>query len=208
VWLEGADWGTFANVASDRYAKGLPLDAALAPDVLLAWALNGEPLSAEHGFPLRVVVPGCFGTNSIKWLTRVRVAVGRLDGFFTARLYNREVLVDGRPVRQPVRELDVHSVIVRPGEGDALAAALQPVTGWAWSVHEVTRVEVSVDGGTSWSPARVEPRSAPRAWQRFAVEWAAPAGRQVLACRATDHAGRTQPATGRDRIFTAAVTVQ
>jgi DMSO/TMAO reductase YedYZ molybdopterin-dependent catalytic subunit len=207
VWLEGADSGTFANVASDRYAKDLPLEAALAPDVLLAWALNGEPLSAEHGFPVRAVVPGFFGTNSVKWLTRIRVADGRLDGFFTTKLYNREVVVNGTRVRLPVRELDVHSVIVRPAEGDALAAGPQTIAGWAWSAHEVARVEVSLDGGAAWRAARLEPRSVPHAWQRFTVDWDVRPGRHALQCRATDTAGGTQPPAGRNRIFAITVTV-
>ncbi len=207
VWLEGADSGTFAGVASDRYAKDLPLDAALAPDVLLAWALNGEPLSAEHGFPVRAVVPGFFGTNSVKWLTRVRVATGRLDGFFTTKLYNREVVVDGRSVRRPVRELDVHSVIVRPAEGDALAAGPQTIAGWAWSAHAIARAEVSPDGGVTWREATLGPRPAPHAWQRFTAAWDARLGRHVVQCRATDAAGRTQPPAGRNRIFTITVTV-
>jgi DMSO/TMAO reductase YedYZ molybdopterin-dependent catalytic subunit len=207
VWLEAADSGTFTNTASDRYAKDLPLAAALAPDVLLAWALNGQPLSAEHGYPVRAVVPGFFGTNSVKWLTRVRLAHGRLEGFFTTTLYNREVIVDGRPVRRPVRELDVHSVIVRPAENDGLAAGPQAIAGWAWSAGEVARVEVSLDGGASWGPARLDARGAPHAWQRFGADWDARPGRWTLMCRATDAAGRTQPAAGRNRVFSITVTV-
>ncbi len=208
VWLEGADSGTFANVASDRYAKDLPLEAALARDVLLAWALNGEPLSAEHGFPVRAVVPGFFGTNSVKWLTRIRVAEGRLEGFFTTTLYNRQVVVDGVPVRQPVRELDVHSVIVRPAEGDALAAGPQAIEGWAWSAWEVRAVDVSTDGGTTWQAARLGARESGHAWQPFSLAWNAEApGRYQLHARATDVRQRVQPRTGRNRIHTVAVTV-
>src|SRR5437870_2543706 len=68
VCPEGLDSGSFANVHSERYVKDLPLARALEPDVLVAWAMNGEPLSAEHGFPARVFVPGYFGTNAVKWL--------------------------------------------------------------------------------------------------------------------------------------------
>jgi DMSO/TMAO reductase YedYZ molybdopterin-dependent catalytic subunit len=208
VWLEGADSGMFANVASDRYAKDLPLEAALAPDVLLAWALNGEPLSAEHGFPVRAVVPGFFGTNSVKWLTRIRVADGRLDGFFTTTLYNREVVVDGVRERQPVRELDVHAVIVRPAEGDAVAVGPQTIDGWAWSAWEVRTVDVSTDGGASWRAARVGAREGGHAWQPFTLLWNPDApGRYHVQARATDARQRVQPRAGRNRIHTITVTV-
>ncbi|MGH7323015.1 MAG: hypothetical protein ACREJ9_00025 [Candidatus Rokuibacteriota bacterium] len=140
-------------------------------------------------------------------MTRIRVASGRLDGFFTTKLYNRDMVVDGRPVRQPVREIDVHSVIVRPADGDGVAAGPQTIAGWAWSAREVARVEISVDDGRAWSPARLEPRSAPHAWQRFTIDWDARRGRYTLRCRATDAAGQTQPPTGRNRIFAISVIV-
>ncbi len=208
VWLEGADHGTFANVHSERYIKDLPLDKALDLDTLLAYAVNGAPLSAEHGFPVRVVAPGFFGTNSVKWLTRIYVSDRRPESLYTTRLYNREVPVGGTTERRPVRELDVHSVIVEPGEGDALASGARSVCGWGWSIHEVARVEVSTDGGTTWADARLEPRQARYAWQRFTLDWPVPAaGTYRLCCRATDCRGRGQPASGRNRIHTITVDV-
>src|SRR5205085_5696254 len=113
---EGLDSGTFATVVSDRYVKDLPMARALEPDVVVVWAMNGEPLSAEHGFPARVFVPGYFGTNNVKWLSRLTLAAERPESLFTTRLYMRRV--DGEP--RPVRELDVHAVIVSPAEGATL----------------------------------------------------------------------------------------
>src|SRR5262245_10543304 len=154
VWAEGLDSGSFANVQSDRYVKDLPLSRALDPDVLVAWAMNGEPLTVEHGFPARLFVPGFFGTNAVKWLSRLTVAAERPASLFTTRLYNRGVAGEMRPVR----ELDVHAVIVSPAEGTALPRGSHAIRGWAWSHEPVRAVEVSVDAGASWAKARLAAR--------------------------------------------------
>jgi sulfane dehydrogenase subunit SoxC len=127
VWLEAPDHGTFAGTSSDRYIKDIPLEIVRERPVLLAWAMNGAPLTPEHGFPVRAVVPGLFGTNSVKWVTRVYLAATRPESLFTTRLYNRRMAVDGRERVEPVRDLDVHSVIVAPAEGDALAPGAQGI---------------------------------------------------------------------------------
>jgi DMSO/TMAO reductase YedYZ molybdopterin-dependent catalytic subunit len=208
VWLEALDSGTFAGVHSDRYVKDLPLARARADDVLLAWAMNGAPLTPEHGFPLRAFVPGYFGTNAVKWLSRVHLAASRPESLFTTRLYNRRVVVDGRPVVAPVRELDVHSVIVTPAAGAALARGRHHVGGWAWSAWEVARVEVSADRGATWQVARLGARGSTPAWQPFSLEWTADTpGECELWCRATDSLGRVQPLQGRNRIHAVPVTV-
>ena len=209
VWLEGADSGTFANVYSDRYVKDLPLEMVLEGDVLLAYELNDAPLSQEHGFPVRAVVPGCFGTNSVKWLTRIRLASTRPESLFTTTLYNRKTVIDGETVLEPVRAVDVHSVVVRPAHDDVLTPGAHAIVGWAWSAYGVERVEVSTDGGIGWSEARLDRREHRYAWQRFVFEWTAPgAGRYELQCRATDARGRVQPAgSGRNRIQAVSVIV-
>jgi len=207
VWLEGADSGTFANVHSDRYVKDLPVATVLErDDILVAWDMNDAPLTAEHGFPARAVVPGFFGTNSVKWLTRVTLADARPESLFTTKLYNRKVVRDGVAVVEPVREADVHSVIVSPADGATVGGDVS-VTGWAWSAWPVARVEVSVDGG--WRDARLEPRRAGHAWQRFAADWPVErAGEHRIQCRATDARGRTQPPEGRNRIHEVTITVE
>ncbi len=201
VWPAGLDSGTFANVHSERYVKDLPLARALEPDVLVAWALNGEPLSAEHGFPARVFVPGYFGTNNVKWLSRLTLAAERPESLFTTRLYLRR--------GEPVRELDVHAVIVAPAEDATLARGRHVIGGWAWSHWPVTAVEVSADGGKTWHTARIAQRGADHQWQAFGYDWEAAApGRHELAVRATDAHGRTQPAAGRNRIHVISVSVE
>lgn len=204
VCAEGLDFGTFAGIFSDRYVKDVPLERALAADVLVAWEMNGERLSPEHGFPARLFVPGYFGTNAVKWLSRLRLDSDRPESLFTTRLYNRRVEGELRPVR----ELDVHAVIVSPTVGAGLRPGRQSVEGWAWSVWPVRMVEVSTDGGVTWQPARVAPRGADHQWQAFTYAWSAAPGRYELQARATDERGRTQPGSGRNRIHTIGVSVE
>ena len=203
VCPEGLDSGTFAGVPSERYVKDLPLTRALEPDVVVAWAMNGRALTPEHGFPARLFVPGYFGTNAVKWLCRLALAAQRPESLYTTRLYNRRV--DGE--LRPVRELDVHAVIVSPGDGATLRPGRHQVEGWAWSAWPVRSVEVSVDGGATWRAARVAPRGSDHQWQAFACPWDAAPGRHALHVRATDDRGRTQPATGRNRVHTITVCV-
>jgi sulfane dehydrogenase subunit SoxC len=204
VCPEGLDFGSFANVHSDRYVKDLPLARALEPDVLVAWAMNGEPLTAEHGFPARVFVPGYFGTNAVKWLSRLTLAAERPQSLFTTRLYNRRV--EGQT--QPVRELDVHAVIVTPSDGARLVPGRHTIGGWAWSHRPVRAVDVSTDGGRTWQAAQVAPRGRDHQWQAFTCAWdVATPGPYDLHVRATDEHARVQPAAGRNRIHTISVTV-
>lgn len=209
VWAEGLDHGKFAGIETDRYVKDLPLARALEPDVLIAWQMNGQPLTPEHGFPARVLVPGYFGTNSVKWLTRLTVASTRPGNLFTTRLYNRQVAVDGTPVMRPARELDVQSIIVSPAADARLHRGWNEVVGWAWSASEVRSVEVSIDGGATWHPAELGARPpAGHDWQPFkhAFGLSAP-GRYDLQARATDADGRTQTHDGRNAIHSIRVTV-
>ena len=87
LWSSGADYGEFSGVNVDHFVKDLPLER-LSEDVLIAYEVNGEPLPPENGFPARLVVPGFYGTNSVKWLTRLEVAVGRSESPFTTTWYN------------------------------------------------------------------------------------------------------------------------
>src|SRR5262249_46860506 len=139
VWAEGLDSGSFANVRSDRYIKDLPLARALEPDVLVAWAMNGEPLTVEHGFPARVFVPGFFGPHAGRCLSRPAPAPERRESLFPTRLYSGRVAGELRPVR----DLDVHAVIVAPAGGATLPRGPHAMEGWAWSPEPVRSVEVS-----------------------------------------------------------------
>lgn len=208
VWSYGADVGSFADSPVGAYAKDLPLERAMASDVLLADQLNGAPLGPQHGFPVRLLVPGWYGTNSVKWLTRLHLSDRRLDATFTTRFYADPV--PGRPgATAPVWAVAPESVIVAPAPGQRLARDVPTqVWGRAWGAREIVAVEVSTDGGGCWQQAELAPRVEYR-WQRFALPWRPDRpGPATLLARATDAAGATQPAAGaRNAVHAVEVTV-
>jgi DMSO/TMAO reductase YedYZ molybdopterin-dependent catalytic subunit len=199
VWSTGADYGDFAGVSVDAYVKDLPLERVTS-DVLLAYEMNGEPLAPEHGFPARLLVPGFYGTNSVKWLTRMTLAEGRAPGPFTTRWYNDPIennraSAGARTI--PVWAIAPQSVIVAPAPDATInvSKAIE-IWGWAWADGGVSQVDVRVDDG-NWRPAQLEPASG-RAWQRFTLSWMPiKRGAATLASRATTASGECQPASGR-----------
>ena len=200
VWSSGADHGEFGGVAVDAYNKDLPLSRVPA-DVLIAYELNGAPLPAENGFPARLVVPGFYGTNSVKWLTRMTLEEGRAPGPFTTRWYNDPVVdADGRDTGAtlPVWGIAPESVVVAPApEAELPAQGDAEIWGWAWADGGVSSVDVTTDGGATWSAAALE-RPRGRAWQRFRLAWRPTTpGTVAIASRATAIGGTAQPASGR-----------
>ncbi|MGA5823321.1 molybdopterin-dependent oxidoreductase [Kitasatospora sp. NPDC094028] len=192
VWLEGADAGDFAGENGIHFVKDLPLDQA-GTEVFLAHTMNGEPLRPDHGFPLRAVAPRMFGTNSVKWLSRIVLSADRADHLFTTRLYTR--VLPGETEVRPVREKDVCSKLLAPGDGRTVPAGSCELAGYAWSSTEVTAVEVAVDDG-DWQLAALDGRGPDPTWQRFRLRYDLTPGPHRVRCRATDSAGRVQPLTG------------
>jgi sulfane dehydrogenase subunit SoxC len=207
LWAYGMDHGEYDGVKAEWYLKDVPLPRLARGGVLLAYAINGEPLTPEHGFPLRLVIPGYYGTNAVKWLWRLELAAGRAPSPFTTMLYNDpDPVAPG--VTRPVWEAPPESLIVAPAPGP-LAGAPVEIWGWAWAAAGIAQVEVSIDAGESWSPARVE-RRREWSWQRFTFEWRpAGRGRFVIAARATDVHGAVQPKErARNALHAVAVTVE
>jgi len=191
VWSDGADQGDFGGEHVPFYRKDLPLDRAGA-DVLLATHLNGEALPAAHGGPLRLVVPGFFGTNSVKWLWRLTLAEHRAEGLFTTRFYN-DARDDG--ATRPVWALAPEAVFVTPAP-DATVGGSTLLRGWAWSDAPVNMVAISDDLGAHWFAADLAPRQE-RGWQEWTAFWTPRrGGDHTLWCRATDAAGAVQPLEG------------
>jgi len=214
LWSYGLDGGDFAGASCEWYVKDLPLERLAAGDVLLADELNGAPLPAEHGFPLRLVVPGYYGTNSVKWLWRLHLADRRADGPFTTRFYNdslgAEDVAAGLPPRRPVWAIAPEAVIVAPAP-DAVVPAGESteIRGWAWSFRGVAAAEVSVDSGASIRRAALAPRRG-WAWQRFSLPWRPDKrGETLLGVRAVEAGGIGQPQDGaRNAIHTVRVVVR
>jgi DMSO/TMAO reductase YedYZ molybdopterin-dependent catalytic subunit len=200
------DAGTFADEYVERYVKDILLARSRQPDVLVAYAMNGEALTDEHGFPARAFIPGYFGTNAVKWLSRITLEATRPMGLFTPRLYNRTVGAEGEQAIEPVRELDVQSVIVRPTDGERLSPGAHQITGWAWGAWPISGVDVSFDGAT-WDVAELRERGNTPTWQRFAFNWVATRGTHEIRCRAADSRGRIQPDEGRNSVHAITVTI-
>lgn len=210
LWLRGADSGVYPLTGQDNdcYLKDVPLEGALGSGALLATALNGRPLREEHGAPLRLFIPGYYGTNSVKWLTHVTLAAERCDGYFSAVLYNDRRIRDGVETLEPVWQVAPNSIVVSPGPDPVPLGAPVRVWGWAWASQGIARVEVSVDGGETWREAQIESRRG-NAWQRFALDWVPDrAGECELASRAIDASGEAQPLLGaRNEVFRRPVTI-
>ncbi|HZT24294.1 MAG TPA: molybdopterin-dependent oxidoreductase [Pseudolabrys sp.] len=191
LWAYGADRGAYEGIPADPYLKDCPLSRVDAGGVLLAYEVNGEPLDAEHGFPLRLVVPGFYGTNCVKWLTRLHLAETRAGGPFTTTLYNDRIAGDLRPVW----EIAPESVIVSPAPHARVGGEIE-IWGWAWADGGVAKVEVSTDGGAHWCEAQLGDRHG-WSWQKFRFMWTADrAGEVLLMSRATSKRGEVQPASG------------
>ena len=203
LWADGADGGVFDGEAVPFYRKDLPL-ARVAQNVMLATGLNGAPLPDDHGGPLRLVVPGFYGTNSVKWLWRLTLAGARAEGLFTTRFYN-DLSQDGSA--HPVWALAPEAIFTTPAPDDTVSAPIV-LRGWAWSDAAVAQVVVSDDGGATWCDARLAPRR-DRAWQPWSFLWTPRrTGPHRLLCRATDAAGATQPMAGaRNAVHAVEVTV-
>ena len=195
VWSTGADSGTFNGVSHPYYQKDLPIEKALAAETLIATHINGEPLSPERGGPARLIVPGFYGTNSTKWLTRLELREERSPGHFTTTLYNDRIESGGRTHLKPVWAIAPHSLIVSHQDAVPVAAGVHKIEGWAWAGGGIAQVEVSLDAGISWRIARLE-RRVDFSWQRFCLEANLPPGKHGLLCRATANDGAVQPASG------------
>ncbi|WP_306334988.1 molybdopterin-dependent oxidoreductase [Streptomyces sp. KL118A] len=192
VLFEGADTGPFHGEDDVAYVKDLPLETARR-DVFLAHGMNGEPLRARHGHPLRAVVPRMFGTNSVKWLTRIVLTDERPELMFTTTFYTRTLPGDDAP--RPVRAVDVNSKILSPASGAELPYGTWAFRGRTWSTTEVVRLDLSFDGGP-WEPATLDVPGADPAWQGFSLRRTLAPGPHTVRSRATDAAGRVQPPPG------------
>ncbi|SDB93515.1 Mo-co oxidoreductase dimerisation domain-containing protein [Raineyella antarctica] len=191
----GADHGMQGGVEQD-YQRALTLAEADGEDVLLAYAMNGRPLEPQHGAPVRLLVPGWYGMTSVKWLTRIEAVTEPFGGYQQAEAYRYQS--DPEDPGEPVTRIRVRALMVPPGFPDFpdrqryVDAGPVTIRGRAWSGQApVVRVEVGVDG--QWCEARLEAAPGRYAWRAWSGEVDLAPGPHVLACRATDAAGNTQP---------------
>jgi len=197
IVFTGADRGVQGDEVQ-FYQRALTPDEATRDEVLLAYEMNGRPLEPQHGFPLRLLVPGWYGMTSVKWLTSIEAIGEPFAGYQQSEAY-RFVGEDG-VLGEPVSLIRPRALMTPPGIPDFLTrtrlleAGPITLTGRAWAGRaQVSRVEVSTDGGGSWREARLDEPIGRLAWRGWSLDWDATPGTHVVAVRATDTAGRVQP---------------
>ena len=196
VVFAGADHGLDRGTEDD-YRRSLTVADARNPDVLVVYAMNGQPLPPQHGFPVRLVVPGWYGMAHVKWLRDIEVIDREFDGFQNAVAYRLKQEASDEGV--PVTRIEPRALLVPPGFPDFMSRTrvVRPgehlLEGRAWSGWApVTRVEVSVDDGKSWADADLDEAGDPYAWRRFTCPWTVEDGEHWLRVRAHDASGRVQ----------------
>jgi DMSO/TMAO reductase YedYZ molybdopterin-dependent catalytic subunit len=198
VAFTGLDHGVEGEVEQD-YARALPVGEVLRDEPLLAWEINGQPLPPQHGFPLRLVVPGWYGMTSVKWLTRITVLAEPFEGYQNARGYRMRASQDDPGA--PVSRIVPRALMVPPGFPDFMTRrrVVRPgpcrLEGRAWSGWApITQVQVSTDAGLTWNDAEVGKQLSASAWCAWSWAWEpARPGEYELCCRASDAAGNAQP---------------
>jgi sulfite oxidase len=196
VGLEGADLCPEARPAQ-RFGGSIPLDKARRSEVLLAWAMNGAPLPAVHGAPLRLVVPGYIGARSVKWLERIEVRSRPWQGYFQHVVY-RLLPEDGTPgpgQGMPLGLVALNADVLSPADGATVAAGPVEVRGYAFAGGErsVARVDVAVDGDARWSQAELLDDLGCWAWRHWRITLDLAAGEHEINVRAWDSSAATQP---------------
>jgi DMSO/TMAO reductase YedYZ molybdopterin-dependent catalytic subunit len=179
------------------YQRSLSLEDATREEVLLAYEMNGAPLEPQHGYPLRLIVPGWYGMTSVKWLDRIEAIAEPFQGYqMDSYRYRQKADETG----EPVTEIQVRSLMIPPGIPDFMTrtrvveAGEVTLSGRAWAGRlAVSRVEVSVDGGRAWSDGELGQQVGPFAWRSWSFDWQAQPGQHTLCVRATDTEGNVQP---------------
>jgi DMSO/TMAO reductase YedYZ molybdopterin-dependent catalytic subunit len=181
------------------FQRTITVKKALDPDTLLAYAMNGQALPLEHGFPLRLIVPGWAGDSWVKWLQHIEVLDHEFDGFWMKTAYRHPThpVAPGTAVDPkemvPVADLNVKSVIATPADGWIQPGPVR-ISGTAWSnTSPVSSVEVSVDGGETWKRAKLGKDKGRYAWRLWQLDWVAAPGSHSILARAGNEAGEKQP---------------
>jgi sulfite oxidase len=196
VGFDGADLCPEATPAQ-RFGGSIPLDKGCRPEVLLAWAMNGEPLLPVHGAPLRVVVPGYIGARSVKWLERIEVRAAPWEGYFQHVVYRLlpEDETPGPGAGMPLGLIALNSDVLSPADGETVAAGPVEVRGYAFAGGErhVARVDVSLDGGATWAQAELLEDLGRWAWRHWRITLELAPGDHEILVRAWDSSAATQP---------------
>jgi DMSO/TMAO reductase YedYZ molybdopterin-dependent catalytic subunit len=198
--LEAAFFGVdrgFDGGEEHTFGRSLSLDHALSDEVMLAWEVNGQPLPPQHGFPLRLIVPGWYGMASVKWLNRIEVLTEPFLGFQQVRTYIYRQ--DASDPGTPASTIRVRSLMVPPGIPDyysrqrLVERGTVELFGRAWSGGGAAIERVDIGIGGEWNAAELDPAPSPHAWSSWRYKWQAEPGEHELSCRATTASGEAQP---------------
>ncbi len=180
------------------YQRSLSVSEATREEVLLVYEMNGRPLEPQHGYPLRLIVPGWYGMTSVKWLSRIEAIGEPFEGYQMLGSYRYSQNADDPG--EPVSLINVRALMVPPGIPDfatrvrLVEAGKVTLSGRAWACRaSVSRVDVSTDGGETWSKAGLGEPVGPFAWREWSYDWRAKPGRYTLSVRARDSEGNSQP---------------
>jgi sulfane dehydrogenase subunit SoxC len=197
VLFTGLDRGIEGG-EEQSFQRAVPLDEALRDEVLLAYEMNGTPLPPQHGFPLRLVVPGWYGMTNVKWLERIELLDRAFGGYQNAMGYRLRQTEDEEG--EPLSRMQPRSLFAPPGIPEfftrdrTVGTGEVELQGRAWSgLAPIEAVDVSVDGGSTWAAAELEPQGERWTWRGWSFRWDARSGDYVVCSRARDEAGNEQP---------------
>jgi sulfite oxidase len=200
VWFEGLD-EPLVQGKKTAFGASIALEKAMRPETLVALHMNGRPLTADHGAPARAIVPGFVGARSVKWLGKVTLADRPSENYFSHRDYKffpPEVTAETAKweERDPIFEYVLSSAICSPRADQTVPAGRLRVRGYSIAPVPLERVEVTVDGGATWTAGRFTGAEAPFTWRLWEAEVEVGKGARVLAVRSTDSRGVPQPESG------------
>jgi DMSO/TMAO reductase YedYZ molybdopterin-dependent catalytic subunit len=193
VIFHGADSGEVEGLpAGTHYQRAIPIEKAMDPTTLLAYEMNSAPLPPEHGFPLRALVAGWYGMDSVKWLTRIEVSQEPFQGYFQKQSY---IAIKSNGDRRPITGMRVNSSFIRPLEDEGIRGKSYRIEGVAWAGdRKISKVELRFASDRGWQPAVLPASQVPMVWTPWSYEWNVPrAGQYTIEVRATDEQGNAQP---------------
>ena len=182
--------------AGIKFIRSIPIDKAMS-STLLAYEMNGQPLPLEHGFPLRALALGWTGANCVKWLHKITVLDRPYEGFFMDNVYRVFQKGEDPKSGEVVKDIHIKSIIVEPANEASFSAGIVPIRGSAYAGEAgIQKIEVSIDDGKSWNPAKLIGLQETYAWRHWEYIWQAKQrGDFTIMARATDTDGRRQPGT-------------
>ncbi len=176
--------------AADGYTDSLPVERALSAVNLLAYQMNGAPLEPGHGAPARLLIPGIYGMKNVKWLTKIEFVTNDYQGYWQQRGWSDSAVI------QTMSRIEVPT-----DKAQSLKTGPSTIAGIAFAGdRQISKVEVSVDGGKTWQNAALKPALGPYTWQFWMLDWQATAGDHEIVVRATDGTGKTQTSTVTDTL--------